>query len=373
MVDEASSEIARFDGEALGSTTAFAALLLRAEAASSSQIEELTSSAKAIALAELGRKGRENADAIVGNVTAMISAMDVSARIDAAAILAMHGALMAGRRTDAGQWRTVQVWIGGSRASPHDADYVAPRYERVPAVMDDLVAFIGREDLTPLAQAAVAHAQFENIHPFTDGNGRTGRALLHAMLRRGGLARRSIVPVSAGLLSDTPAYFSALEQFRGGDPVGIVEEVARAVFPALANSRRLIEEITEARNQWSTSIKARRGAAAWRLADLLMTRPAVDSRFVSASLGVTGANAQLAINRLVDDGILTQIGNGRRDRVWQAGEVLEAMERFASRSQRRTPRRDPSLRSGSSSGNRFDDRTMGIAPTGSALDLFSDV
>jgi Fic family protein len=338
LVTEATAEIARFDGESLGSTTSFAALLLRSEAASSSQIENLTSTAQAIAMAELGRRGRQNADEIVANVSAMTRALQLADHIDADAILSMHHALMAAHLPDAaGRWRQEPVWIGGSSRSPHGATYVAPRFDRVPDAVEDLVAFLGRDDLPVLAQTASAHAQFEAIHPFPDGNGRTGRALLHAHLRNAGLARGSIVPVSAGLLADTDRYFAALTAYRDGDLVPIVTEVSQAVFPALENSRRLVREVTDLRALWGEHIGARRGAAAWRLADLVMTRPVVDARLVATQLEVTPANAQGAIDRLVEDGVLEQIGHGMRDRIWQATEVLEAMDAFAARAHRRVP------------------------------------
>lgn len=336
LVAEASAEIARFDGETHAATTSFAALLLRTEAASSSQIENLTSSPKAIALAELGRKGRANADEIVANVTAMTQALQVADRLDADAILAMHHALMAGHMpAAAGRWRTEQVWIGGGTRSPHGAAYIAPVHERVPAAIDDLTGFMGRDDVPLLAQAALTHAQFESIHPFPDGNGRAGRALLHAQLRHGGLTRQAIVPVSAGLLTDTDRYFQALIVYRDGDVEPIVVAVSQAVFPALANSRQLIADVTSARTMWGERIRARRGAAAWALADLVTTQPVVDARLAAEKLGVSTVNAQLAIDRLVEDGVLEQIGNGTRDRVWQAPEVLAAMDRFAERSHRR--------------------------------------
>lgn len=338
LVAEASAEIARFDGETHAATTSFAALLLRTEAASSSQIENLTSSSKAIALAELGRKGRADADAdadeIVANVTAMTQALQVASHLDADAILQMHRTLMTGPTT-AGRWREEQVWIGGTGRSPHGAAYVAPVRQRVPAAIDDLVGFMGRDDVPLLAQAALTHAQFESIHPFPDGNGRTGRVLLHAQLRHGGLTRAAIVPVSAGLLTDADRYFQALTVYRDGDAEPIVTEVAQAVFLALANSRQLIADVTSARAAWGEKIRARRGAAAWALADLVTTRPVVDARLATEKLGVSTVNARLAIDRLVEDGVLEQIGNGTRARVWQTGEVLAAMDRFAERSHRR--------------------------------------
>ncbi|GGC17476.1 Fic family protein [Cellulomonas carbonis] len=333
LVAEASAEIARFDGETHAATTSFAALLLRTEAASSSQIENLTSSSKAIAMAELGRKGRANADEIVATVTAMTRALAAVDHLDGQAILEMHRALMAGHASAvAGRWRADQVWIGGSSRSPHGAAFVAPVHRRVPAAIDDLVAFMSRDDMPLLAQAALTHAQFESIHPFPDGNGRTGRALLHAQLRHGGLTREAIVPVSAGLLTDTDRYFEALTVYRSGDVEPVVVQVCEAVFPALASSRMLIADVTGARAVWDDRIRARRGAAAWALADLVTTRPVVDVRLAAEKLGVTPVNAQLAIDRLVEDGVLEQVGRGMRDRVWQAPEILAAMDRFAARS-----------------------------------------
>jgi Fic family protein len=336
LVAEASAEIARLDGESLGSLMSFASLLLRTEAASSSQIENLTSSPEAIALAELGRRGRANADEIVANVGAMTRALDVADRLDADANLAMHRVLMRDHMPSAaGAWRDSAVWIGGSARSPHQADYVAPAPELVPAAIDDLTEFIVRDDLPALAHVAVAHAQFENIHPFPDGNGRTGRALMHAQLRHVGLTRHVIVPISAGLLSETERYFAALSTYRSGDPLPIVVQVCEAVFPALQNARALMADVTAARERWSEVISARRGAAAWRLADHLVTRPVVDARLAAELLGVTTVNAQGAIDRLVEDGVLDQIGRGARDRVWQAPEVTAAMERFAERAHHR--------------------------------------
>ncbi|QHT57332.1 Fic family protein [Cellulomonas sp. H30R-01] len=266
----------------------------------------------------------------------MAEALNVAERLDGAAILAMHRTLMADHMPSAaGRWREEAVWIGGSARSPHGATYVAPVHTRVPDAIDDLAVFMAREDVPVLAQAALTHAQFESIHPFPDGTGRTGRALLHAQLRHGGLAREAIVPVSAGLLTDTDRYFRALSVYRDGDAEPIVVEVADAVFPALASSRRLIADVSDTRAGWGERIRARRGAAAWALADLLTTRPVVDVRLVADRLGITTVNARLAVDRLVEDGVLTQVGNGARDRVWQAAEVLDAMDRFAARSRHR--------------------------------------
>src|SRR6476469_9262485 len=119
LAEEASAEIARFDAE-LGSEVApFASVLLRSESASSSMIENLSSGARSIALAELGSREKRNATEIVGNVAAMTAALKLAQRLDADAILAMHAALVGDLHPEiAGKWREEQVWIGGTSFGP---------------------------------------------------------------------------------------------------------------------------------------------------------------------------------------------------------------------------------------------------------------
>lgn len=336
LAEEASAEIARFDAE-LGSEVApFASVLLRSESASSSMIENLTSGSKAIALAELGGRDKRNATEIVGNVAAMTAALDLSHQLDAGAILAMHAALVGDLHPEmAGRWREEQVWIGGTSFGPHQADFIPPHHEHVPALIDDLFAFVKRNDLPLLAQAAVAHAQFETIHPFPDGNGRTGRALIHSMLRGHGLTQNVTVPVSAGLLTDTSAYFAALSSYREGDPSAIVEQLAAASFEATANGRQLVKELRAIRAGWGGSVKARRDSAAWGVADLLLRQPVIDAAVVASALAIEPRNAQRAIAPLADASVLTEFTGFKRNRMWQAREVLTALDDFAARAGRR--------------------------------------
>jgi len=337
LADDATAEISRFDAEIGSELAPFAAVLLRSESASSSRIENLTSSAKAIALAELGSAEKRNASEIVANVEAMKSAITLADRLDADAILTMHAALMRSHPSETpGVWRNQQVWIGGDSYGPHGAAFVPPHHRHVVMAIDDLVRFTRRTDLPLLTQAAIAHAQFETIHPFTDGNGRTGRALLHAMLRGRGLTRKVTVPVSAGLLADTPAYFGTLTDFRNGDPSSIVEQVATAAFAAMTNGRRLVADLKRLREEWTDRIPARRDSAAWRLADLLLRQPVIDAAFVARELGITTANALRPIAPLVAAGVLTELSGSKRNRRWQSREVLSALDDFAARAGRRT-------------------------------------
>jgi Fic family protein len=335
-VESASREIARFDAE-LGSEIApFAAVLLRSESAASSQIENLTASARAIGEAELpGVKAKRNAEVIVANTAAMHAAVALSDAVDADAILAMHRALMLNDpRHTPGAFRTEPVWIGGG-STPIGATFVGPRHELIPGAIGDLMAFTQRADIPALPQIAVGHAQFETIHPFTDGNGRSGRALVQAMLRNKGLTRHVIVPVSAGLLADTGAYFAALTSYRDGDAAPIVERFAHASVLAIANGRQLVTELREIRETWNGVITARSDSAVWKVADLLIRRPVVNAVLVGQELGIESTNAHRYLNPLTEAGILIETTNGPRNRVWRSPEVLAALDAFAERAGRR--------------------------------------
>jgi Fic family protein len=237
---------------------------------------------------------------------------------------------------DTGGWRTQQVWIGGGYGnSPHGALFVPPHKSRVPALMDDLLAFVSRTDIPALAQIAIAHAQFETIHPFPDGNGRTGRALVQAMLHRLGITQNVTAPVSAGLLRDTRGYFEALTEYRSGNVEPIIQAFARASTEAVVNGRSLVAELTRIRAVWEQTTSGRRGSAGRRLLDVLQRQPVIDAKLAAEELGVEARNAQNGIDRLVADGILFQIGTRARNRVYEAREVLAALDDFAARAKRR--------------------------------------
>ncbi len=334
--EDAANEIARFDAELGDEIAPFASVLLRTESAASSKIENLTASARAIAEAELTGRGGTNASLIVANERAMTAAIALAEHIDGDAILAMHAALMEDSQPEiSGRWRDEQVWIGGSDLGPHQADFVPPQHARVPAAIADLVRFIDRDDIGVLAHTAIAHAQFETIHPFPDGNGRTGRALVHAQLRHQQLTRNVTVPVSAGLLADIDSYFDALTAYRSGDLAPIVAEFSSAAFRATDNGRRLIEDLHAIRAEWSDQIVARRDASVWKVADLLVRHPVVDAALIASATGSARQNAYRSIAPLVDAGVLVEFTDRRRNRAWRAPAVLDALDRFAARAGRR--------------------------------------
>lgn len=341
---EATVAITRFDAEVShvlnsdpdADIAPLAAVLLRTEAASSSQIENVTAGAQALALATIGEKTAINAAMVAENVAAMQTAVSMTGRIDVDSLLAMHRALMQQTHAEiAGQLRGQQVWIGGANDSPHRAVFVPPHHERVSEALGDLVAFCDRDDIPPFTQAAIAHAQFETVHPFVDGNGRVGRALVHAMLRRSVVTRRMTVPVSAGLLTDTDSYFGALSVYRIGDAAPIVSQFSRAAHSAVANGNHLVMDLVTARKAWEGKITARRDAAVWKILDLVVRQPAVTVAVIQEGAKVSQPTAQTAINELVRAEVLKPHNEFRRNRVWVCSDVLAALDAFAQRAGRR--------------------------------------
>jgi Fic family protein len=340
QIEDASCEIVRFDAELGIEMAPYGAVLLRSESTASSRIEHLTASALAIATTEAGEgQHGSNAAEIVANTHAMQAAIDMADDLDLHTILALHRILMQDDPSIvAGQWRKEQVWIGPGSAGPRIADFVPPDSGRVPTLMRDLTAFMGRDDVPVLALAAAAHAQFETIHPFPDGNGRTGRALVHAILRNRAMTRSTTVPISAGLLADTGAYFDALTSYRTGDTEPIVSMFCSASLRAVVNGRTLVSDLRSIRREWAERLKVRKGSDALRLADLLIRQQVVTTEVITKELGVTPNNVARIIRPFVTTGILIASRSGSRGRaIWRSPDVLSELDSFADRAGRRRP------------------------------------
>lgn len=156
---------------------------------------------------------------MLGNIRALDEALTVATKpgrpVTVEDLTTIHRALLSGTcdAAWAGAVRTEQNWIGG--ANPCAAAFVPPPAQYVPELLDDLADYLSGDDHPTLLQAALAHSQFETIHPFADGNGRTGRALIQLVLRRRSVASRVLPPVSLVLATDAGRYVNALDQTRG--------------------------------------------------------------------------------------------------------------------------------------------------------------
>ncbi|WP_127818855.1 Fic family protein [Microbacterium sp. CPCC 204701] len=320
------------DNPALGPMTA---ILLRTESASSSQIEQLTASAKQLALAEIDEGDKQNALTVVGNVRAMEAALALADDISEDSILAMHKALMLHQTgfppEDAGRYRQEQVWIGPGEAGPRLADFVAPHHDRIPGAIDDLASFVRRQDIPVLVQVAVAHAQFETIHPFPDGNGRTGRALAQSILRNKGLVGSTAVPISAGLLVDVRRYFDALSEYRKGDAGPIIRDFANASRIAATTGTQLVDDLVEQLEESREKMAGiRADAAAWKILPTLVGQPAVNVKYLKSALGLGEMAALRALDALTEREVLTETTGKSRGRVWQHRGIFDAIDSYAS-------------------------------------------
>jgi Fic family protein len=307
--------------------------LLRSEALASSQIEGLNISPRKLAEADLsGRDGHFKAQEIVGNIRALELATEIGAeadKLDIDAITRIHREMAAGTSLDriAGELREEASWIGGR--SPVDAEFVGPPWEEVRPLLEDLCEFMNRDDISPVAQAAIAHAQFETIHPFGDGNGRVGRCLIQLIFRRRGLAPRYIPPVSIVLGANKDAYISGLESFREDEVDGWVRQFALAVEMAADQARSFSREVVGLQDEWRAKLgRVRSDAAVLPVIGLLPKFPVITAAVAQNEIDRSRPVTLEALDRLESIGALTRHRNQKKGDSWEAKELFKLLSEF---------------------------------------------
>jgi Fic family protein len=346
-IADAEREIAIFDAQAstLVATEALARILLRAECVASSRIEGLEVSARRLLRAEAAIDlGEQPSDVTAAEVLANIEAMDSTIKqigpgdpITNDILLKFHRRLMKGTRLDAyaGHIRTKQNWIGGSNYNPCSATFVPPPPELVGELLEDLCSFCDDDALPAVAQAALAHSQFETIHPFADGNGRMGRALIHFVLRRRGLATRVLPPISLVLATWAKDYVDGLQATRYRAPAqsvaardGInlwVARFAAACRRAIADAASFEKRTLHLQDEWRSKLgPVRAKSATDQLLSALPGAPFITVSSAATIIGRTFAPANGAIRRLTEAGILKPVKVGLRNRAFEAPDVIEA-------------------------------------------------
>jgi len=330
----------------LASTEVIARILLRAEAVASSKIEGLAVGPRRLLRAEAAREFRTSggrdvtAQEVLGSVDAMSRALavaDSAEPVTVETILGIHAELLVATplAEHAGRVREVQNWIGGSSYNPCSAAYIPPPPDRVPELLADLTAFCNTDALPAVAQAAIAHAQFETIHPFVDGNGRTGRALIHLILRRRGIAPRVVPPISLVLATLSTDYIAGLTSFRhSGEPDSAdastalnrwVSFFAGCCTRAVSDSALYEDRIRDIQRQWRTRLgPVRRNSAVDLLLEALPGTPVLTITGAALMLGRTFHAVGSAMRVLEEGGVVRQITVGRRNRAFEATEVIDA-------------------------------------------------
>jgi Fic family protein len=307
-----------------------AMLLLRAEGIASSDIEGLHTPLADVAAAEVGETTNSTAAWVADNLAAVRNALNFARRnLTLEDIHEWHGRLMGptGRLPEdmVGAFRTAQSWIGGT--SPRDATFLPPPPERVEDLMADLVGFVNADGVDPVTQAAVAHAQFETIHPYGDGNGRIGRIMIGWILaRRTGITVPP--PVSVFIARDPGGYLAGLTLFRFGQLDPWVEWLATKLQSSSEAAQGLVLRSEELLKEWSRRIADLRTDATARLVlPVLLEHPVVSSDLVAGRVGVSERAARAALTSLADRDILqpyerASVRPGRPRRFWIATELI---------------------------------------------------
>lgn len=320
------------DGEATGQPAAMARFMIRSESVASSKIERVSASTEDFARALAGQKSNPSAVSMVAASAAlstMVAAAGSRGTIEKADILTAHEALMrddAAEGPYAGKLRDSQNWIGGSDYSPRNALYVPPPQDRVEELLDDLIAFANRDDLPTMAQATIAHAQFESIHPFGDGNGRTGRALIGAILRRRGVTPQTVVPVASGLLARRDDYFDALGSYRAGHVRPLLELMLRSAVAAAEEARMSVQRIKQFPLEWLEQLQPQRRSTATDLVRAFFDNPVMSMSDIERIAGPVSPRLYSAVDRLEEAGIIQEITGRKRDRVWAAVDLMVELE-----------------------------------------------
>lgn len=319
-------EIARAE-HATGGLPALGRFLMRTDSVASSRIEYEDASAEDFARALAGSRSNSSAQSMVAATRALAGLVDdagTRGEISVDAILEAHRRLLGDDPLDgryAGRWRTMQNWIGGSDHAPRAALHVPPAPERVPALMADLVDYLNRDDVPIVVQAAVGHAQFESIHPFTDGNGRVGRAIINAVLRRRGVTGTSVVPVASALLAQREHYFGRIDGYRAGRAAPFVADLAEGLRLAAEESRVSAGRLIELPAAWAAAVPFRADSVGAKLIGLMLDHPVFSIDEIGRVTGSGPANLATAVARLEEAGIVREITGRKRDRVWLVSDV----------------------------------------------------
>ena len=338
VVSDAETGVHRLNAHALPALAPLARLLLRTESIASSKVEGMQVNARDLARAEArletGGKAGSTAAEILANIDAMELAIHRAAGSSAVTVpdlVNIHAALMASAPNQhvSGLVRTEQNWIGGNNYNPCGASFVGPPPQEVARLLDDLCHAINDDALPPVIQAGLVHAQFEAIHPFLDGNGRTGRALIHVVLRRRGLTQLYVPPISVVLASDKGSYIAGLNDYAKGDVEAWLTAFAAATAQSASLASRYLVQVQALQDHWRamlrTAANPRADSVAWAIIDVMPAHPMISVPVAVAATGRTKAVVNDALVQLEAAGVATRASQGNRNRIWEAAGLLDLL------------------------------------------------
>lgn len=330
LLSQADRALGRLDGSivTLPNPDLLVFMYVRKEAVLSSQIEGTQSSLQDLLAAEADlfdpQKTPRDVDEVLNYVDAMqyglarLVELPVSVRL----IREIHERLLRGirgGRLTPGELRTSQNWIGPAGALLSDATYVPPPPDAVPAALSDLEKFLHEDGNLPLlVKVGVAHAQFETIHPFLDGNGRVGRLLITFLLTHGGVLHRPALYLSHFLKRHRQEYYDRLQAVRDrGEWESWLAFFLRGVIEVSGEAGETTRRVLLMREQHRAAITANLGRAAGnghRVHESLFDRPIASVAEVQKLTGTSFAAANQLVARMCDLGILQEMTGQSRNR-----------------------------------------------------------
>jgi Fic family protein len=334
LLSAADQALGRLDGviQTVPNPDLLVAMYVRREAVLSSQIEGTQSTLEDLLAAELEPAAPglpEDVDEVVNYVRAMnyglerLGSLPLSKRL----VREIHRELLAtgrGAHRMPGEFRRDQNWIGAQNAPIERATFVPPAVPDMHAALDDFERFLHEEHALPvLVHVGLAHAQFETIHPFIDGNGRVGRLLITFLLVLRGVLHRPLLYLSHYLKRNRAEYYDRLMAIRlRGDWEGWLRFFLRGAAETATEATETARAILELRERHREAIQDRAGLNGVRLLDLLFDRPLVNVNLVKDELGISFATANNLVGHLEQAGLLNEITGGRRGRIFRYDPYL---------------------------------------------------
>lgn len=309
-----------------------ASILYRSESSASSIIEDIAVGPRRILEAELATADEIRdpiATRIIGNLDGLRDALATPFPAGPDDYLRWHQLLTKGhprmKDEDIGAYRTQQNWIGGDGYGPRNAAFIPPRPADIGALVIDLAKYTSRTDISPVVQAAIAHARFEVIHPFTDGNGRVGRMLIqHVLAGRNTL--HAPVPMSIPWSHDKDGYIEGLRHYQEGATDAWIEYFGMSVVASVSWMHSVEDRLTSLLSSLQDRSRSRRTSVPGRLIHDLPIHPIVNADTVAERYDVSRQAAHQALVRLAEDDVLTERSFSRRTKAGRPRQMFTSTE-----------------------------------------------